>query len=205
MFDLKPRVHLKEIEVPVLVDDELHRASRVVADSLGERHGFSAHGGACLVVDERARRLLNHLLIAALDRAFALAEMDDIAVLVAEHLNFDMARLPDIFLDENAVVAKARLRLGFRRVEAFLHLFAAIGDAHALAAAAGRRLDHHRIADLVGDLCRLFGVLDHPEMAWHGETLALAASFFDSILSPMASIALTFGPTKVMPALASAR
>ena len=50
-------------------------------------------------------------------------------------------------------------------------LGAAVGDAHALAAAAGRGLDHHRIADLVGDLFRLRVVLDHAEMAGHGRDL----------------------------------
>jgi hypothetical protein len=42
------------------------------------------------------------------------------------------------------------------------------GNAHALAAAAGRRLDHHRIADLVGDLDGFLGVLDQAHMAGHG-------------------------------------
>ena len=43
-----------------------------------------------------------------------------------------------------------------------------MGDAHALAAAAGRGLDHHRIADLGGDLQRLVLVGDDAEMAGHG-------------------------------------
>ena len=173
VLHLKPRVHLEEIEIALLVDDELDGAGRVVADRLGERHGLRAHRLARLGVEERARRLLDDLLVAPLDRAFALAEMDDIAVLVAEHLDLDMPRLLDIFLDEHAVVAEARLGLGLRRVEAFLHLLAAIGDAHALAAAAGGRLDHHRIADLVGDLDRFLGVLDHAEMAGNGRDLGL--------------------------------
>src|SRR5262252_3891498 len=112
MFHLEPRVHLEEIKEAVLVDDELNGAGRVVAHRLGERYGLSAHSGAGLLVDERARRFLHDLLIAALDRAFALAEMNDVAVLITEHLDFDMARLLDIFLDEYAVVAEARL--GFR-------------------------------------------------------------------------------------------
>ena len=41
-------------------------------------------------------------------------------------------------------------------------------DAQALAAAAGRRLDHHRIADRVGDLHRLLRVRDQAHMAGHG-------------------------------------
>ena len=36
------------------------------------------------------------------------------------------------------------------------------------------------------------------------ETLAFAAAFFDSILSPIAAIAFGFGPMKTMPAAASA-
>ena len=36
------------------------------------------------------------------------------------------------------------------------------------------------------------------------ETFALAAAFFDAILSPMAAIALAFGPMNTMPALVRA-
>ena len=43
-----------------------------------------------------------------------------------------------------------------------------MGDAHALAAAAGRRLDHHGVADPVGDDRRLVRVEDHAEMAGDG-------------------------------------
>ena len=112
MLDLKPRIHLEEIEVAILVDDELDGAGGIVADGLGERHRLRPHRRAGLGVDERAWRLFDHLLVAALDRAFALAEMDDVAVLVAKHLDLDVARLLDIFLDEHAVVAEARLGLG---------------------------------------------------------------------------------------------
>ena len=46
-------------------------------------------------------------------------------------------------------------------------------DPHALAAAAGGGLDHHGIADLVGDLHRMLFVLDDAEMARHGRDLGL--------------------------------
>ena len=82
-----------------------------------------------------------------------------------------MARLLDIFLDEDAVVAEARLGFGLRRGKALRDLFRRPGDAHALAAAAGRCLDHHRKADLLGDLGRLLGVVDHAEMAWNRRDL----------------------------------
>ena len=104
---------------------------------------------------KRRRRLLDDLLVAALDRAFALAQIDDVAMLVAQHLDFDVARIDDEFLDEDAVIAEGRLGFGLGAGEAFLHFGFRIGDAHALAAAAGGGLDHHRIADLAGDLHRL--------------------------------------------------
>src|SRR5262245_8008512 len=173
MLDLKPSVHLEEVEIALLVDNELDGTGRVVADGLGERDGLGSHRLARLSVEERARRLLHDLLIAALDRAFALAEMNDITVLVAEHLDLDMARLLDIFFDEDAIVAEARLGLAPRRGKALANFLGVVGDAHALAAAAGGGLDHDRIADLLGDLDRLLRIFDNAEMAGNGRDLGL--------------------------------
>ena len=50
-------------------------------------------------------------------------------------------------------------------------------DAHALAAAAGGGLDHHRIADLVGDRGRVLGRFDHAEVARHGRHLGGVGEF----------------------------
>ena len=88
-----------------------------------------------------------------------------------------MARIDDEFLDEHAVVAERRLRLRLGAREAFGDFVARMGDAHALAAAAGRRLDHHGIADLVGDLGGVLGALDHAEIAGHGRDLGGVGEF----------------------------
>ena len=47
------------------------------------------------------------------------------------------------------------------------------GDADALAAAAGRGLDHHRIADLLGDLDGVGGVVDLAHVARHDRDAGL--------------------------------
>ena len=65
----------------------------------------------------------------------------------------------------------------FARAKPFRDLLARMGDAHALAAAAGRRLDHHGIADLVGDLGRVLGALDHAEEAGHGRDFRRVGEF----------------------------
>ena len=79
--------------------------------------------------------------------------------------------IDDELLDEHAVVAERGLGLRLREGEAFLHFLAVEGDAHALAAAAGRGLDHHGIADLVGDLDGVLRVGDLAEVAGHGRDL----------------------------------
>jgi hypothetical protein len=72
-------------------------------------------------------------------------------VRVAQHLDLDVPRLLDELLDEHAVVAEAVARLVAAGGEAFESLLVVEGDAQALAAAAGGRLDHHGVADVLGN------------------------------------------------------
>jgi hypothetical protein len=60
-----------------------------------------------------------------------------------------------------------------------------VGHAQTLAAAAGGGLDHHRIADALGDLDGFIGTRDGIVVAGMVLTLAAMASFLDSILSPI--------------------
>jgi hypothetical protein len=177
MLHLQARVHLQEVEAPVLAGHEFHRTRAVVADGPGQRDRLLAHRLAGPGVEQRRGRLLDHLLVAALDGAFALAEMDDVAVPVAEHLDLDVARILDELLDEHPVVAEARLGLRAGQCEALLGLLRAVGDAHALAAAAGRGLDHHGIADLGGDPHRLPGVGDFAQEPRHRRYLGPGRRF----------------------------
>ena len=167
MLDLQPGVHLEEVEAAVRADDQLHRAGAVIADRRRQPHCLLAHLAAHLGRHERGRRFLDDLLVPPLDRAFALAQIDDVAMAVAEHLDLDVARLLDELLDEHAVVAEARQPLALGGVEALAHLGLAPREAHALAAAAGRGLHHHRIADLPGDPDRMLGVRDLADEARH--------------------------------------
>ena len=77
MLDLKAGVHFDEIGVAV-VGDELHRARAHIADGGG---GFARRLVKCLapLIVERGRwRFLDHLLVAALQRAFALEQRHDL-------------------------------------------------------------------------------------------------------------------------------
>src|SRR5712692_10983632 len=104
MLDLDARVHLEEVEVAVRVGEKLDGAGAYVVDRARGLDGDLAHRAAHLGGDEGRGRLLDHLLIAALDRAFALEDMNDVPVMVAEDLHFDVARAAQIFLDVQAAV-----------------------------------------------------------------------------------------------------
>src|SRR6185437_9880730 len=92
MLDLYPRVHLDEVELAVLVK-EFDGADAEISHLA---HCF-CHRLADLIARLRVERgrgaFLPHLLMPALQRTIALAEMNGAAIAVAEHLNLDMARL----------------------------------------------------------------------------------------------------------------
>jgi hypothetical protein len=68
-------------------------------------------------VDGGAGGFLEHLLVAALQRTIALAQMHGAALAVAEDLHLDMARPPEVFLDIDLVIAKGGLGLAPRGAE----------------------------------------------------------------------------------------
>ena len=88
----------------------------------------------------------------ALDRALALAEVHDGAVVIAEDLELDVAGTLDVLLDVDVADAERRLGFALRRLERLAQLRRGPDDAHAAAAAAGDRLDDDRKAEILGDL-----------------------------------------------------
>ncbi len=149
VLDLQAGVHLHEVERAVLVGDEFDGAGADVADGLGGGDGGLAHLAAALGRHAGGGRFLQHLLVAALHRAVALEQVDAVAVRVGEDLDLDVARAGDVLLDQHLVVAEAGDRFALARGERVGEILAPFDQAHALAAAAGRRLDQHRVADPV--------------------------------------------------------
>ena len=110
VLDLHARVHLDEEELSVLIE-ELDRPGADVAQF---GHGLGddpADALALFGVQGRGGTFLPHLLMATLNGAVALAEVNGVALGVAEHLNFDVARLGEIFLEIDGVVAEGGLGL----------------------------------------------------------------------------------------------
>ena len=117
VLHLQPGVDLEERDRVVLADEELDGAGVLVADVAGDRECACVELRTHLVGDARRRRLLEHLLVAALDRALALVEVDDVAVRVAHDLHLDMATALDVRLDEHGAVAEGSGRLTARRLD----------------------------------------------------------------------------------------
>ena len=168
MLDLDAGVQLEKGEAAVLAEDELGRAGALVAQRSGQRDGGVAHLAAQRCVDGGGGALLEHLLVAALDGAVALAEGDRVAVRVGEELDLDVARTLDVALEEHRVVAEAGERLALRGLDRFVELLRRADDPHAAPASAGRGLDDQREPDLL----RRAG-LDHGDAGFGRDPLRL--------------------------------
>ncbi len=137
--------------------------------------------------------------MAALQRAIALPKVHDVAVAVGEDLHLDVPRLLDVFLEVDAAVLEGVLGFLLGGLEAGLQADVVAGDAHAAAAAAGRRLDQHGIAHLVGQLAepRLRSSIS-PSLPGTTGTPACLASLRASFLLPSSRIASCGGPMNSM-------
>ena len=158
VLDLDAGVHLDEVELAVLVE-ELHGAGAAVADRAAGLDAALAHEAALAHGDARSRGLLDHLLVAALHGAVALAQVNDVAVRVGQHLELDVPRLLQEFLHVDLVVAEGGARLGAGDADGVQERGLGVHDAHAAAAAAAGGLDDHRIADVARDAQVLIRIL----------------------------------------------
>ncbi len=150
VLDLETRVGFDEGEAPGLVardvEEELERAGVGVVNARCELHRSVEDGGAHGLVELGCRRDLDDLLVAALDAAFAFAEVGDGAGAVAEDLHLDVAGARHELLDVEVAVAEGSLRLRRTALERRGDLGRLGDSARAAPTTAGDGLDHHRAA-----------------------------------------------------------
>ena len=106
MLHLQACVHLQKEEALILPRHKFDSPRTVITNGLRQCHRLLTHRLAGLFIQERRRRFFDDFLVAALNGAFALAQIDHIAVLIAQHLNFDMARIGDELFHKHPVIAK---------------------------------------------------------------------------------------------------
>ena len=118
MLDLDARVHLEEVEVLLLIDEELDRAGVGVAGRLDQPHGGVAQSLAHGLLSSTGRgRFFDQLLVAPLHRAIALPQVHGVAVIVGEDLHFDVPAELDVLLDVDRGILERVLGLGLRLLE----------------------------------------------------------------------------------------
>ncbi len=163
MLDLEPCVDLHERErLARRVVEELDGAGVVVPCRAAERGCTLLEPAIDLGIEHRRGRLLEDLLIPPLERAVADAEGPDRAVAVTDDLHLHMSRLGDHRLEEDGVVAEELERLGAGGPKHFCQLGVGSDLANSPSAAARGRLEHQRVAELLGVSLRLVLGLDRP-------------------------------------------
>ena len=167
VLHLEPGVHLEEVVGAVGVEQALDRARVRVPDRPGGVDGDRADALAQLGRDGGRRRLLEDLLVAALDGAVALTEVDHVAVQIGEHLHLDVAGPLEVALQVDGVVGKVRLALALGRLERAVELVRPGRGLDPLAPASGSGLHDDRVADLRGRGARLVERRDRLGHAGH--------------------------------------
>ena len=147
VLDLQPRVHLEEVELAVL-EEHLDGAGVQVAARDRDLHRRLTHRAARRVGDGGRGRLFDQLLVPALRRAVAIAEVDGVAVRVAEDLELDVTRPRQVPLHVALGPPEVRLRLALCRLERAGGALGVGDHFHAAPAAAVRGLDRDRVAVL---------------------------------------------------------
>jgi hypothetical protein len=109
VFDLNAGVHLDEEKfIRVGIHQELDGASALIVRILADFQTKLANLSALFFGQIRIRRTFYDLLVAALDRAVALEQMNKAAVTVAKDLNLDMPRALDEAFKEPFAIAERR-------------------------------------------------------------------------------------------------
>ena len=96
----------------------------------------------------------------ALDGAFALTQVNEVAVLVAQHLDLNMPRIEHQLLDVDLARFEGALGFAGRVAQGGGQILVPVDAAHALTAAAGRGFEQNGIANLGGGMLGLFGTGD---------------------------------------------
>ena len=149
VLHLYPGVDLDEINPVVLVHEEFNGPGIVVAYMPGNPEGivveFFANG-----IGQGGRGHFHHFLKAALNGTIAFVEVNDVAVVIAEDLDFEVLGTFNEFFEEYRVVAKGFFGLVSRLEKCFRQLFFVPDNAHSSSAATCSSLEHDGIADGFG-------------------------------------------------------
>ena len=106
VLHLQAGIHFQEIIIAMFIDKEFNSARTDVVYGFGGSYCFFTHILTELRSNEHRRALFYYFLIAALNRTFAFAEVNYIAMFVAQYLELDMMRFFYEFLQIYRIVSE---------------------------------------------------------------------------------------------------
>jgi hypothetical protein len=106
VLDLQSRVHLQEVEVQLLIHNELDCSCVVISAGLCNVDSRSTHGATNFRSQYGRRRFLYYFLMPPLNRTLAFEQMDNISMLIAENLDFNVPWFRNVFLNKHGPVPK---------------------------------------------------------------------------------------------------
>src|SRR3569833_4285073 len=108
MLYLYTGVHLHKVEVAVFINQKLYSTGAFVFNGFCAFNGGFAHFLAQLLGHKWRWRFFHQLLVAALYRAVAFAQVANFAKLVTNNLYFYMSRVLHIFFKVHAIITESR-------------------------------------------------------------------------------------------------
>ena len=151
MFHLQAGVHFQKVIIAVLVHQEFNGSRADVVHGLGSSYCLFAHVPAQFRCDKNRRALFYDLLVAALHRAFTFAQVNYVAMLVAQYLELDVMGFFHKLLQIDRVVSERGKRFALGCCIGFGHFVCMMNQSHSFSATAHRGFQHYRIADLVAE------------------------------------------------------
>src|SRR5690606_38514290 len=151
VLHLDAGVHLDEEELAVLIQ-ELEGTGTTVTQVDTGLNAAGLNFGAGLFVDTGGRRFLDDLLVAALQRAVAVAQMDGMTLAIGQYLDFHMTRVGQELFQVHHRVTEGGTGFGAGQADRLDQLLFLVHHPHAATTAAAGGLDDHRIADATADL-----------------------------------------------------
>ncbi len=150
VLDLEPGIDLQEIGLAIGCDQELGRSRIPEADRPGDPNGKVVQSAPGIGGETGSWRLLQQLLVAALDGAVALPQGHDRALRVAKELDLDMSRALDVALEVHAGRTEGLQCLCRGTFHRDHQIIRVVHATHAAAPATRGRLDQDWIADVTG-------------------------------------------------------
>ena len=142
---LTPHSHFHEIKlVRIVVKDKLHRPRTDILDGFSCLDSLLAQVRSQLWRETGRRCFFDDLLVPSLDRAVPLPKANGISVFVGKYLDFDVAWVRDVLLDQYGGIAKRFGGFALSGGKGFGELLGRVDDSHPLAPSTMNGLDQNR-------------------------------------------------------------